>query len=307
MKLSNELVETYLAFCKKQKMLSVHTIRAYKIDLVQFISLFGNIECNDVSNNIFKDYVEYLILTCAPRTVKRKIASLKSFFNYLYAFEFISNNPCSNLRLKFKVPRILPRVISLEYISILLTQLYSLSNCSTSNFQHKNIIRDIAILELLFSTGIRVSELCSLKLSDINFTNKSILIYGKGAKERIINIGSDEVIMALQKYIELFKQTISVVGYLFVNQQSNRFNEQAVRRMLNKYIEQFKIPIHITPHMFRHTFATCLLDSGVDIRFIQEFLGHSSIKTTEIYTHVSTAKKKQILETAHPRLRMKFE
>lgn len=307
MKLSNELIETYLAFCKKQKMLSVHTIRAYKIDLMQFISLYGNVNLNDISKNILERYVEHLTLTYVSRTVKRKIASLKSFINYLHTYEYITENPCNNFRLKLKMPQVLPRVIPLEYINKLFSQLYALCNCNTSQFQHKNLIRDIAILELLFSTGIRVSELCSLKPGDVNFTNKSILVHGKGSKERIIHIGSGDVVLALQKYIELFKQNISEAGYLFVNQHYNRFDEQSVRRMLNKYILKFQIPIHITPHMFRHTFATCLLDADVDIRFIQEFLGHSSIKTTEIYTHVSTAKKKQILETAHPRLSMKFE
>lgn len=164
-----------------------------------------------------------------------------------------------------------------------------------------NAIRDAAVCELLFATGIRISELCALSFCDIDLNDNCILIYGKGAKERKLQIGNTHVIEALRQYISVYRDKIISRGSLFVNQSGNVFSDQAVRRMLNHYAKLASIELHITPHMFRHTFATSLLEADVDIRYIQEMLGHSSIHTTEIYTHVTMAKQRDILTTKHPR------
>lgn len=165
-------------------------------------------------------------------------------------------------------------------------------------------IRDIAVIELLFATGMRISELCSLKPSDIDLESSNILIYGKGAKERIIQLGNQEVIDALALYRETFAKDIKICGYFFVNRLKHKLSAQSVRFMINHYAELAGISQHITPHMFRHSFATLLLEQDVDIRYIQRMLGHSSISTTEIYTHVSNTKQKYILVNKHPRNHM---
>ena len=163
------------------------------------------------------------------------------------------------------------------------------------------MLRDIAVIELLFATGMRISELCNLKYPDIDMENFSVLIWGKGAKERLIQIGNPQVISALSSYISAFETEITLSSWLFVNRLGNRLSEQSVRFMINKYVEQAGISMHITPHMFRHSFATLLLEADVDIRYIQKMLGHSSITTTEIYTSVSMHKQKAILVEKHPR------
>ena len=148
---------------------------------------------------------------------------------------------------------------------------------------------------------MRISELCSLKTEDVNLWDRTILIYGKGSKERKVQIGNDDVINILKKYKTDFEEEIQGCNYFFVNQNGRKMSEQSVRRMINKYTSLAAIDLHITPHMFRHTFATSLLEADVDIRYIQEILGHSSITVTEIYTHVAMSKQRDILTTKHPR------
>ena len=148
---------------------------------------------------------------------------------------------------------------------------------------------------------MRISELCSLKPSDIDLENNTVLIYGKGSKERILQLGNPEVIAALILYQETFQADISCCGYFFVNKFKRKLSDQSVRYMINRYAGLAGIEQHITPHMFRHSFATLLLEQDVDIRYIQKMLGHSSISTTEIYTHVSNNKQKDILVNKHPR------
>lgn len=148
---------------------------------------------------------------------------------------------------------------------------------------------------------MRISELCSLKPSAVDLKSNNILIYGKGAKERIIQLGNPETLSSLLLYQETFHDDISTCGYFFVNRLKHKLSDQSVRYMINHYVELAGLDQHITPHMFRHSFATLLLEQDVDIRYIQKMLGHSSISTTEIYTHVSNAKQKDILVNKHPR------
>ena len=182
--------------------------------------------------------------------------------------------------------------------------IYRQAQQAPTHGKKKSILRDIAVTELLFATGVRISELCNLKYKNIDIENRSLLIWGKGSKERIIQIGNPDVISALSAYITAFEHEISQSGWLFVNRLGNRLSEQSVRLMINKYAELAGIAMHITPHMFRHSFATLLLEADVDIRYIQKMLGHSSITTTEIYTSVSMHKQKAILTEKHPRNNM---
>lgn len=156
-------------------------------------------------------------------------------------------------------------------------------------------------MELLFATGIRVSELCALTPQSVNLNEGTVLIYGKGAKERIVQIGNCAVLSALTQYYSVYRDIIYKSGHFFINRCGRKYSDQSVRAMICKYIKCTGTSLHVTPHMFRHTFATQLLEADVDLRYIQSLLGHSSISTTQIYTHVTTSKQKDILATKHPR------
>ena len=157
------------------------------------------------------------------------------------------------------------------------------------------------MLELLFGTGVRVSELCSLRVEDVNLRNRYITVHGKCDKERVIHICNGEILNILNKYDKLISGEVPTRIHFFLNRLKQRHSEQSVRYMINKYVKLTNITKKITPHTFRHTFATLLLEAGVDIKYIQHFLGHSSIMTTQIYTHVNKEKQKKILNAKHPR------
>ncbi|WP_315111402.1 tyrosine-type recombinase/integrase [Clostridium intestinale] len=301
------IISNYLLFCKNQKRLDSKTIKAYKIDLAQFSQFQSNDFSASINKNSIENFISSLHQSFKPKTVRRKIASLKAFFHYLEYKEIILINPFNKLQIKFREPITLPKTIPLHIIENFLSTLYSQIELAPTPFQKKCITRDIAVIEFLFATGIRISELCSLKLSNIDFIEKNVLIYGKGSKERRIQIGNDDVMSALNNYYLSFKKEIENSEYFFVNRINNRLSEQSVRNMINKYTEIASIKLHITPHMFRHSFATYLLEEDVDIRYIQEMLGHSSINVTEIYTHVTMAKQKNILTKKHPRNTLTFK
>lgn len=298
------LKENYLLYCRSQKELNAKTLKAYRIDLTQFIAFSASSD-NPFSRENMNAYLSMLHERYQPKTTKRKIASLKAFFHYLEFEELLENNPFNKIRLSFREPQRLPKTIPANTIQTFLSTIYHESRQESTPGRKKSILRDIAVIELLFATGVRISELCSLKYQDIDMENHSLLIWGKGAKERILQIGNPDVISALSNYMESFQNEISQSGWLFVNRLGNRLSEQSVRLMINKYVELADIPMHITPHMFRHSFATLLLEADVDIRYIQKMLGHSSITTTEIYTSVSMHKQKEILTEKHPRNEMK--
>lgn len=295
-----DYISEYLNYCEYRKQLNFKTIKAYKIDLNQYNSF-----CLDISDPFSKkavdSYITELFKHYKPKSVKRKIASLKAFFDYLEYTEFLAQNPFDKLDVYFREAKLLPKTISFHSIQKFLSVLYAQKMQTVSAYQFKCCLRDIAVIELLFATGMRISELCSLKPSDIDLENNTVLIYGKGSKERILQFGNCEVISALATYQSTFKADISACGYFFVNKRKQKLSDQSVRFMINRYAALAGIEQHITPHMFRHSFATLLLEQDVDIRYIQKMLGHSSISTTEIYTHVSSAKQKDILVNKHPR------
>lgn len=295
-----DYISEYLNYCEYRKQLNFKTIKAYKIDLNQYNSF-----CLDISDPFSKkavdSYITELFKHYKSKSVKRKIASLKAFFHYLEYTEFLAQNPFDKLDVYFREAKLLPKTISFHSIQKILSVLYAQKMQTVSAYQFKCCLRDIAVIELLFATGMRISELCSLKPSDIDLENNTVLIYGKGSKERILQFGNSEVISALATYQSTFKADISACGYFFVNKRKQKLSDQSVRFMINRYAALAGIEQHITPHMFRHSFATLLLEQDVDIRYIQKMLGHSSISTTEIYTHVSNTKQKDILVNKHPR------
>lgn len=293
-------ITEYIEYCAYRKRLDSKTLKAYRTDLNQYAAFcVGRKSC--LGRRTVDDFITGLHRQYKPKTVRRKIASLKAFFHHLEYRELMTENPFSKLDIRFREARLLPKTIPFHSIRTFLSALYAQKSAAESDHDFRRCVRDIAVVELLFATGMRISELCSLKPSDIDLENGDILIYGKGARERVIQIGNREVIDALTLYREAFASDIAACGYFFVNRLRRRLSDQSVRLMMNRYARLSGIDQHITPHMFRHSFATLLLEQDVDIRYIQRMLGHSSISTTEIYTHVSCAKQKDILVRKHPR------
>lgn len=294
-------VNQYLNFCFHRKNLDKKTIKSYSIDLKQFENFNNQNNLDWQSKSAIASYIESLHTQFRPKSVKRKIASIKAFFHYLELEEILEINPFHKIQIKYKEPFILPRTIPLKNIETIINFAYLNYKNSHTNYSKKTSLRNALILELLFATGMRISELCSLKMAQIDLTDYIIKIYGKGSKERLIQICNKNVQVLLNKYIKERKQDSSNNDYLLINRLHNRLSEQSVRNMITNYAKQAGISLHITPHMFRHSFATLLLEEDVDIRYIQQMLGHSSITTTQIYTHTSINKQKSILTIKHPR------
>lgn len=294
------LKKNYLEYCQYQKRLDSKTLKAYQIDLKQFTEQIQE-PISDITQDILENYIATLHKKYKPKTVKRKIASVKAFYHYLEYKDIIERNPFNKIQISFREPVILPKTIPLHTMEIFLSTIYNQRTNAKTDYQKKNALRDIAVAELLFATGIRISELCSLKPNDINLCDRTILIYGKGSKERRMQIGNDDVVSILYEYKNEYMAEIQKCNHFFANQSGQALSDQSVRRMINKYTVMAAIELHITPHMFRHTFATSLLEADVDIRYIQEMLGHSSINVTQIYTHVALAKQRDILTNKHPR------
>ncbi len=209
------------------------------------------------------------------------------------------------MRFRIQFPRQLPRVIPEDIVRGLLSEAYADYRRRHGNPQ---ILRDIVVLELLFSTGIRVSELCRLDPETVQLSEQKLrlLIYGKGRKERIIQIETQGVVQAVQLYWHQYKEQINQVGCLLLNNRGAPLSQQSVRRLIRKYMLRLNSSQTVTPHMFRHTFATSLLEAGMDIRYIQALLGHSSIATTQIYTHVAAERQTALFAELHPRGKMEF-
>lgn len=273
----NDYVAEYIEYCKYRKRLDQKTLKAYRIDLKQYADYLQNISEFYFKDNLDK-YITYLHKQYKPKTVKRKIASLKAFFHYMEYKEILSENPFTKLDIRFREAKLLPKTIPFHSLQTFLSTLYQQKAQATSTYQLRCCIRDIAVIELLFATGMRISELCSLRPSDMDFVSNNILIYGKGAKERILQIGNSEVLSALSLYHETFKSDIDACGYFFVNRLQKKLSDQSVRYMITRYAKLAEIEQHLTPHMFRHSFATLLLEQDVDIRYIQRMLGHSIIQ-----------------------------
>ena len=291
----------YLEYCQYQKKLDDKSLKAYRIDLRQFLQQGTIINISDITTDMLEKYIATLNKEYKPRTVKRKIASIKAFYSYLEYKEYIKKNPFNKVKVKIREPVILPKTIPLYTVETFLATIYRQQKEANTIYQKRNALRDAAVIELLFATGLRISELCSLRKNDIDLFDQTVLVYGKGSKERRIQIGNDDVVKVLKEYKKEYVTKIEKCEYFFANQSGKKLSDQAVRRMINKYSSLAAINLHITPHMFRHTFATSLLEADVDIRYIQEMLGHSSINITQIYTHVAMSKQRDILINKHPR------
>ena len=290
-------LESYYKDSEFRKRLNEKTIKAYTIDLNQYLEFITTTEINQ---KIINEYIHYLNKKYLKyKTIKRKIASVKAFYSYLEYEEIIDYSPFNKIKTKIKEPKLLPKTIQKDYIDKIIHLLLKDLKNSKTEFQKKISLRNITLISVMFSTGIRVSELCNIKLKDIDLLEKKLKIFGKGSKERILYLGNSNVVQLCQMYLT-YNNTCKKNEYFFLNKFNKKLSEQTVRILLKKIESELELSTHITPHMFRHTFATTLLEKGVDIRYIQNILGHSSISTTQIYTYVTYSKQKEILTNKNP-------
>lgn len=293
-------IQQYLETVEQQKKLSPDTVKAYRIDLHQF-SIFTKGEW--AGKEILNQYIKHLNQQFAPRSVKRKLASVRAFYHEMELNGVLETNPFDKLHICIHSPKQLPRTIPTQTVHDLLQSAYD-AYASGS----KEALRDIVVLELLFSTGLRVSELCALSKDTFMLCDDGLclLVNGKGEKERMIQITTPELLHLMEIYCDKFSEEIQEQGAILLNRCGHQLSPQSVRRIINKYMKRIGAHGHVTPHMFRHTFATSLLEAGMDIRYIQSLLGHSSISTTQIYTHVASHQQTVLLAEKHPRGKMTF-
>ena len=301
MRLEDKLA-AYLEYCEYRKELDRKTLKAYRIDLRQY---FEYICVDEPDKEKIEEYVTHLHKSYKQKTVKRKIASIKAFYNYLEETEIIAESPFRKIKVKFKETVTLPRIIPREEIEKLLNHMYQCLN-ENDKASRKFMLRDVAVIEVFFATGARVYEISNIRDDSINLNTGLIRLMGKGWKERYVQISNTSILEVLKKYYDENEQSIKKSGYFFVNNRESRYTEQSIRLMLKKYTKQAGIERNITPHMFRHSFATYLIEEGVDVSCVQQILGHSSIKTTQIYIHIAAKKQAEILKELHPRNNMKI-
>jgi len=296
-------IARYLEDCELERRLSPDTLKAYRVDLEQFSRFTGG-EWAD--RDTLSRYVKHLNQSFSPRSVKRKIASVRAFYREQELNGTLAENPFGKLHLRIQSPRQVPRVIPGQLVRELLQSAYDAYDAASPG--GRETLRDIVVLELLFSTGLRVSELCAL--TEENFRLEEdllrLMVNGKGRKERVLQLSTPELLRLARAYCLEFSREIQEQRAILINRRGRPLSPQSVRRIICKYLARVDPSGHVTPHMFRHTFATVLLEAGVDIRYIQSLLGHSSIATTQIYTHVTTRQQALLLAEKHPRAGMSF-
>jgi tyrosine recombinase XerC len=299
---------------KHEKGFSKHTLRAYQHDLAQFDKFLTDEKCKDlkhINHLLLRKFLATLRFEKnSKRTMARKLASLRSFFKFLNQEGELVSNPFEILRTP-KQEKKLPHFLSIKDAEDLLKKPAKPSQAPgmTPNDIKLMGLRDMAILETLYSTGIRVSELVGLNEEDVDFYGGMIKVQGKGKKERLAPIGS-YAIKAIKEYVNSSqehrrdgkkKKRLNRNAPLFLNKYGDRLSSRSVARSLDKYLKMTGINLLTSPHTFRHSFATHMLDKGADLRSVQELLGHSNLSTTQIYTHVTTERLKQVYDKTHPR------
>lgn len=295
-----KVINAFLAEQKGVKNLSEKTIKAYRHDLVGLSKylLFDDRDIKKINVHRILDYITFLNVETGLKdsSLKRKIIVLREFYNYLGAKKHILGNDKDELKVHFKSEKRLPKVLEIKEVKQMLQALYMDNNKANSKYTKFITARNIAIIELLISTGIRIEEVSLLKDRDISFANRTIVIHGKGKKERMLYISNTNTLNSLKIWIKTRNCYKSIKKeYFFVNKFMQKLSTISIENIYKKYRDLSGINEKSTPHYLRHTFATNLLANGADIRSVQEILGHSSISTTEIYTEVSAKRKKEVL------------
>ena len=305
-----EAIAQFLFHCQYEKNLSPKTLKAYSIDLRQFAEHLARelavTEIAGVDKAALRDYIKSLFNHLAEKSVKRKVATLKAFLHFLEREDAVAVNPFRKMDVRIKETRRLPRSISLADLEKLFRHLYNLKKKTRKrSATWRLLLRDIAVLELLFATGARVGEVCSLRNQDVDLRQERVRILGKGGRERILQLCDEETLSALKDYLALWEEDGTEDSPFFRNRSGSRLSEQTVRTALRRHTRDAGVVLHVTPHMLRHSTATLLLEEGVDIRFIQQLLGHRSIATTQIYTEVGAGAQRRVLAGRHPRGRFR--
>ncbi len=292
-------IDDFLTFLTIEKGYSKNTIEAYKNDLSQFAQFLqeqGIDDWREVSKESLTDFIldmkeerEY-----SSSTVARKVAAVRAFLHFLVSENVLPEDPSENL-ISPSVTKRLPRPISPEEIEALLD--------APAAERSARGIRDKALLELLYATGMRVTEVVSLEVDDVNLASSTVRCIGKGAKERIIPLYS-KAVRALEEYLEKGRLSLikdSEEKALFVNHRGERLTRQGLWLIIKRYVKQVGISDLVTPHTLRHSFATHMLNGGADLRNVQKLLGHANISTTQVYTQVSSKHLREVYDDSHPR------
>jgi len=290
-----KLLDEFIKYLEGERNFSPHTIRAYRRDLKGFFDFLKEqgVELGNVERLTLRAFAGRLAEEgLRKKSIARKIAALRSFFRYLHERGFIEHNPAETLSSP-KLERALPKFLELDEVLRLLEAPPEDTPLG---------VRDRAILETLYGTGIRVGELVNLNIEDVDFSSGLIKVRGKGKRERIVPIGRAGL-EALIKYLAVREKLLRDKGEkaLFLDRLGQRLTDRSVRRIVDKYIRQIGAHVKATPHTLRHTFATHMLNAGADLRAVQELLGHKSLSTTQVYTHLTITRLKKVYDQAHPR------
>lgn len=292
-------IDEFKNYLSVEKNFSEHTLKAYCSDIVSYILWLENIDLLQVDFNKLREYLHFIQrFDYKKTTIARKTASIRTFYKFLFRERYIDTNPALSLSAP-KRPKSLPKFLTPEEVEKILN---NVKIDTPAGFRNR------VILELLWATGMRVSELSNLNFGDLNIEENEIKVFGKGAKERIVLI-SDRAKDYLIQYINSARKLLAP-GYdiseindntpLFINNTGYRLQNKTIRKVINDTVEKIELPKKVTPHVFRHSFATKLIENGADLRVVQELLGHAGISNTQIYTHVSMKHMKDVYESAHP-------
>ena len=289
----NNYIDEYINFIYIEKKLSDNTKAAYLRDLKYFSSYLNNKDAKRICTDDIKNYINYLNnIKESRKTITRKLVSIRTFFDFLVKENIIKNNPCEKIDSPKQI-RTLPKTLNIQEV----TKLLDLHPKTALEYRNR------AMLELMYATGLRVSELVNLETNDINLNDGYVKCFGKGRKERIIPMG-DNMINILDEYINVYRPTL-LKGYLtdkvFISSYGKGITRQGFFKILKKAANDAGIKKDFSPHTLRHSFATHLLDHGADLRSIGEMLGHENIKTTQIYTHITNKKIRKDYDEYHPR------
>lgn len=298
-KKEKEFIEGFKNYLSVEKNFSDHTLNAYCSDIVSYILWLNGTSCVDVDFNKLREYLHFIQrFEYKKTTIARKTASIRTFYKYLFRERYIESNPTISLSAP-KRPKSLPKFLTTDEIEKILN---NVKIDTPAGFRNR------VILELLWATGMRVSELSNLNFGDLNLEENEIRVFGKGAKERIVLI-SDRAKQYLIQYINTARKLLAP-GYdigevtekspLFINNTGYRLQNKTIRTAINDVVEKIELPKKVTPHVFRHSFATHLIENGADLRVVQELLGHAGISNTQIYTHISMKHLQEVYDSAHP-------
>ena len=312
-----EGVDLFAETISIERNLCENTLKAYRSDLVQLDRMLTVKEVEEITPEDIREVIRNMDRQHHHKdsTIRRRIATMKVFFSFLEDEGIIHDSPTKRMRRRYGVVKHLPKVMSsselVKLLKAVCREIQRAREARSTNFNGEVKSRDLSracrdrvILEVLFSTGMRIGELVQIDTNDLDIRERTILILGKGGKERIAYISSDEVLDAIGEHLALRKCVTADTSALFLNKDNRRLSIFSVENIFKKYCKKAKIKNHYTPHCLRHTMATMLLSNGADIRSVQEILGHASIVTTQIYTEVSSAHKRKVLGKFHQRNRM---